>query len=232
MNAPRIDAVAFDLDGTLVDTAPGVTCALNGALARASLHGFDVITIRGWIGGGPDALVQRALKALCLDDVDRGQLASVLRRDFDALTLEAPLADGAAFDGIDELLGLLTPRYPIVVVTNKPTELARAVLNDAGLMRHVKAVFGADLLAQRKPAPALLHQALAHLRVAPERLLMVGDAAFDMQAAHAAGSASAWARWGYAPEPPKPMPLWTLDAPLDLLQWLHGAAAAIPLRQP
>jgi phosphoglycolate phosphatase len=229
MIAPRIDAVAFDLDGTLVDTAPGVTCALNGALARSSLRGFDVITVRGWIGGGPDALIQRALEALRPGDGDSGHLASALRRDFDALTLEAPLADGAAFDGIDELLSLLTPRYPIVVVTNKPTELARAVLKDAGLMRHIGAVFGADQPVQRKPAPALLHQAIAHLRVAPERLVMVGDAAFDMQAASAAGSPAAWARWGYAPEAPKPMPRWTLDAPLDLLKRLHGTAAATPL---
>ena len=79
----NIQAIAFDLDGTLVNSAAGVALALNAALMNAGLAGFDLATVRGWIGDGPDALIQRALRASALDDVNPATLAWRLRRDFD-----------------------------------------------------------------------------------------------------------------------------------------------------
>jgi phosphoglycolate phosphatase len=191
-----VQAVAFDLDGTLVDSAPDIQHALNAALKKAGLARFDLDAVRGWIGDGPDALIGRALAAQGLAEAD-DELRTRLRRWFDVDTLAAPLAAGAVYPGILDLVSGLHRMLPMVVVTNKPTPLARAVLDAAGVLPFVDAVFGADTAALRKPAPAMLLAAAQHLGIAAERLLMVGDSALDMQCAHAAGCRAVLVPWGY-----------------------------------
>lgn len=217
MNHPPILALAFDLDGTLVDSAADIGHALNQALRESGLRGFALDRVRAWIGDGPDPLIARALAALGHGEPDP-VLRAALRAAFDRATLAAPLAQGTLFDGIDALLQQLQPRWPMVVVTNKPTALARAVLEAAGLLPRVAAVYGADVAALRKPAPAMLQQAAQQLGVAPQQLLMVGDSVADMGAAAAAGAPAVWAGWGYGllhalPSPPR----WRIDRPAELL---------------
>ena len=111
--------------------------------------------------------------------------------------------------------------WPLVVVTNKPTALARAVLDAAGLLPRFAAVHGADVAALRKPAPVMLQQAAQQLGVAPQQLLMVGDSVADMGAAAAAGAPAVWAGWGYGllhalPDAPR----WRIERPEQLLQIL------------
>jgi phosphoglycolate phosphatase len=223
-----IQAIAFDLDGTLVDSAAGVALALNAALMNAGLAGFDRATVRGWIGDGPDALIQRALRASVLDDVNPATLAWRLRRDFDEVTLLDPAAQGAPFPDMPELLRALAEVYPLVVVTNKPTPLARAVLEAAGLLPYLAAVHGADTPAQRKPSPLLITQAAQRLDLPAAGLLMVGDGPADLHAARAAGCHAAWVSWGYG-EPPAVLPddIWRLDAPRELIARLQPGTAPI-----
>ena len=223
----RVDAIAFDLDGTLVDSAGGVAHALNCALAEAGLAGFGLDLVRGWIGDGPDALIARALATPELAALNSYDLAAQLRRGFDAATLRDPMAGSAVFEGIAGTLADLAVQRPLVVVTNKPTPLARAVLVEAGLMPYVEAVHGADSAAQRKPSPLLLRQAAAMLGIAPGRLLMVGDAAVDIAAAQAAGCPAAWAGWGYGRLPAQLAgEVWRLAQPHDLLPRLALPVAA------
>lgn len=190
-----IDAIAFDLDGTLVDSAPDIRHALNAALDEAGLEGFDLDTVRAWIGDGPDALIAHALcwHGIDADEAPHGRL----RQTFDAATLAAPLQSGRVFHGIAELVIGLARMLPMVVVTNKPTPLACAVLDAAGLLPFLTGVHGADTADQRKPAPDLLLSAAHRLGVAPARLLMVGDAPPDLLAAKAAGCPAALVAWGY-----------------------------------
>ena len=215
-----IRAVAFDLDGTLVDSAPDIQHALNAALKKAGLERFDLDTVRGWIGDGPDMLIARALAAQGLADAD-DELRARLRRWFDVDTLAAPLSAGAVYPGILDLVSGLHRVLPMVVVTNKPTPLARAVLDAAGVLPFVDAVFGADSAALRKPAPGLLLAAAQRLGVAPDRLLMVGDSAPDMQSAHAAGCRAVLVPWGYGQHT---LPTWLdplrVAGPEELLQAL------------
>jgi len=217
----RFDAIAFDLDGTLIDSAGGIAHALNAALADEGLAGFALGTVRTWIGDGPDALIARALATGALAAIDTYELAARLRRGFDAATMHAPMAGSAVFDGIHRAVAELARQRPLVVVTNKPTPLARAVLKAAELLPFFEAVHGADTPPQRKPSPLLLRQAAGGLGVAPQRLLMVGDAAIDIAAALAAGSPVAWAGWGYGHAPAQvPAEIWRLETPHELLRRL------------
>jgi phosphoglycolate phosphatase len=223
----RCDAIAFDLDGTLVDSAGGVAHALNAALAEAGFAGFAQDVVRGWIGDGPDALIARALATPALAPLNSYQLAERLRLGFDAATLRDPMAGSRVYEGIADLLADLGASRPLVVVTNKPTPLARAVLAEAGLLHHFESVHGADMAAQRKPSPLLLRQAAATLGVAAAHLLMVGDAAVDIACARAAGSAAAWAGWGYGELPAhEGADVWRLAMPHELLRRLALPADA------
>ena len=211
-----IRAVAFDLDGTLVDSAPDIAHALNAALHEAGLPRVELPQVRAWIGDGPDVLIERALQAL--RPVGRPSLPQSLRQAFDRVTLQQPLVHGAVFDGITALLQRLRPAWPLVVVTNKPSRLARAVLDAAGVLPHFAAVHGADVAAWRKPAPALLQRAADELGLAAHQLLMVGDSAADLGAAAAAGAPAAFAAWGYGA--PTIASRWRLAQPMDLLDIL------------
>ncbi len=224
----NLQAIAFDLDGTLVDSAAGVALALNAALMNAGLARFDLATVRGWIGDGPDALIQRALRASDLDGVAPATLAWRLRRDFDEVTLQDPAAQGTPFPGMADLLRALSDVYPLVVVTNKPTPLARAVLEAAGLLAFFSAVHGADTPAQRKPSPLLIEQAAQRLGLPTAELLMVGDVSADLRAARAAGCRAAWVSWGYG-EPPAVLvgDIWRLDTPRDLIARLQPDTESI-----
>jgi len=218
-----IRALAFDLDGTLVDSAPDIGHALNSALGDEGFASFELDRVREWIGDGPDVLIERALAALSVPD--ETALHARVRLGFDAATFRAPLGQGKVFDGIDALLSRLRGTWPMAVVTNKPTALARAVLDAAGLLPYFAAVYGADTAAQRKPAPDMLLRAAADFRLGPAQLLMVGDSGADLRAAQAAGTPSVWVEWGYAGVKPLPVaPRWRIAQPAALWSILHPAS--------
>ena len=194
-----VRAMAFDLDGTLVDTAPDIGVALNRALHAAELPSVDFERLRHWIGDGPDRLIERALEHMGVPRSAR--LQRELRSGFDAATLADPLQHGRVFSGVAALLASLFGLRPMVVVTNKPTALSRRVLDAAGLLGFFDGVHGADAPEQRKPAPALLLAAASRLQVDPASLLMVGDSANDLLCARAAGCPAAWVAWGYGAWP-------------------------------
>ncbi|NML15803.1 HAD family hydrolase [Azohydromonas caseinilytica] len=220
----RADALAFDLDGTLVDSAPDIAAALAAALRAEGFGSFELRVVRAWIGDGPDVLIRRALAAHGLDN-PAPELLRRLRAHFDTTTLAAPLAHGRVFEGIEAVLDGLSEVLPIAVVTNKPTKLACAVVQAAGLMPYVTEVLGADTPALRKPEPALLHTAARQLGVAASRLLMVGDGPADLQAAAAAGCPAALVDWGYGGVADPGPAVWRLRAPQQLLALLPRQAA-------
>ena len=254
-----VRAIAFDLDGTLVDSAPDIAHALNSALRRAGLDAFDLPTVHQWIGDGPDRLIARALAASAVgaagkaaDAADAtnaiGTTASAktlalnvtLRRDFDSATFASPLLHGAVYPNIADTLKALYSVFPLVVVTNKPTALARAVLEAAGLQSLFTSVYGADRAELRKPLPAMLMQAANDLSVGTRQLLMIGDSSADMNAAKAAGAPAILVSWGYGhvkaqkPLGPQSLGPWRqIDRPQQLTALLMPTPPQIcAVRQP
>lgn len=184
----------FDLDGTLVDSVPDLTAALNRLLRARGLAPFDAATVTGFVGDGVRALVERAFAA-------RGAVA-------DAAAVTAYTDDYAAhaseatrpYPAVPETLAALCHAgWRLAVCTNKPEAPARRLLADLGLERFFAAVGGGDSFPARKPDPAHI---LGTLRLAGgerARALMVGDHRNDVQAAAGAGMPAIFAAWGYAP---------------------------------
>ena len=219
----HIEAVVFDLDGTLIDSAADIAHALNEALAWGGLRGFDLATVRGWIGTGPNALIANALKSQGADSDDLALRARLHERFIEA-SHAAPFEHGVIYPGIVDMLGELHGQLPMAVVTNKPTPLARVVVEAAGLGPYLRRVLGADTPQQRKPAPLNLQTTARELGVEVSSLLMVGDAPPDILAAQAAGCASALVSWGYgAHAVAATLQPWRLDQPNQLSAGLRAA---------
>ena len=194
--ARAFDAVVFDLDGTLVDTAPDLHAHLNEMLAELGRPGLALAAIRPMIGDGARALLRRGLEA------SGGPPASA---DLDALFLDflarytaRPVRFGRVYDGVAGVLDALrTAGVRLGVCTNKAQAPSDKVLAELGLERYFAVVIGGDRLTVRKPDPGHLRAVLERLGVTPERAVMVGDSATDLATARAAGLPCVLVSFGY-----------------------------------
>lgn len=185
--------VLFDLDGTLVDSAPDITEAVNRMLAELGLPCEREDTVRTWIGDGASVLLQRALQhsgsTLPVDEV----MPRFMVHYGDCLLLHARV-----YPGVREALDALAARrVPMALCTNKPQRFLPALLEAMGIAGHFQALVGGDTLAERKPSPVPLLHLAARFGFAPGGCLMVGDSATDADAAHAAGMPLVLVRYGY-----------------------------------
>ena len=194
------DAILFDLDGTLVDSAGDLTDAVNALLARAGLPPHPEAAVRRMIGHGIAKLVERAFVALGAALTDRGlqdRTAEMMAIYGAALTRRTTTMPAAR----ETLAVLAADGHGIAVVTNKPTGFAHTILGDLGLTPFVQVVMGGDSDLPRKPAPDMLLAACAALGASSDTTWMVGDSAADMQAARAAGMRCILVRGGYTDTP-------------------------------
>ena len=192
----HIDAVVFDLDGTLIDSAADIAHALNEALAWGGLRGFDLATVRGWIGNGPNALIASALKARGADSTDLA-LCERLHQRFIEASHAAPFDHGTVYPGVIEALRRLHGQLPLAVVTNKEGRYTRAVLAAHRLGPLFDAVVCGDTFPTKKPDPAGVLHCLAQFGVSCERALFVGDSSIDVATARNAGVAVWVLPYGY-----------------------------------
>jgi len=185
----------FDLDGTLVDSAPDIHAALDRLMARRRLPGFARAEVVGMIGDGVRVLLERAhaARGITLDEASFDHFM----KDYEAnaAVLTQP------FTGIPELLSALQASgWRLAVCTNKPEAAARVLLSGLGLDRHFSALGGGDSFPMRKPDPGHLGATLAAAGAAPDQAVMIGDHANDMLAARGAGVRAIFAGWGYGPQ--------------------------------
>ncbi|CAH2599428.1 Phosphoglycolate phosphatase [Rhodovastum atsumiense] len=184
--------LVLDLDGTLVDSVPDLTAALNRLMATRDLPGFPEPEVMRMVGDGAGVLLQRAFAA-------RG-------RSPDATALADFLADyGAnaavhtrAFPDVPETLQRLTDLgWRLAVCTNKPEAPARTLLGALGLARFFAAIGGGDSFPVRKPDPAHLLATLTAAGGTPAQAVMAGDHHNDVLAAKGLGMPAIFAAWGY-----------------------------------
>jgi phosphoglycolate phosphatase len=221
MPGAKTRTVLFDLDGTLLDTAPDLADALNTVLVENKRSPLPLDDIRPVVSHGGIALVELGFK---LDRADpafeplRQRLLEVYRESVSRRTLPFP--------GITELLDDIEQRgLNWGVVTNKPGWLTEPLLKDLGLFNRAACVVSGDTLDERKPHPApMLHASkLANSR--PEQCVYIGDAQRDIEAGNNAGMQTLVALFGYLQEKDDPL-TWNassmIEHPQDLLAWLDG----------
>ena len=198
MNSVR--TVVFDLDGTLVDTAPDLINALNFVLDREGLPPVPLQSARTLIGAGVRRLLERGL------EVD-GRHASA--EDIDRLTDDfieyyaAHIADASRpFDGLESALDDLEAQgYRFAVCTNKLEWLSKRLLDRLGLSARFAAICGADTFGISKPDPAILQQTVARAGGQLSTAIMVGDAGPDIGVARRAGIPVIGVEFGYTDVP-------------------------------
>ena len=190
----------FDLDGTLVDSAPDIARAINRMLASHGLPPQPVAAIVRLTGEGAHALVAKLYASLDID-VDASRVASDTLIYLEQYAIR-PCAESTLFaDAAAALPALRRAGIRLAVCTNKPEALAVLVLRAFGLLDQMDAVVGADTTSERKPHPRPLLHTLDAIGVPPADALYVGDTVIDRDCANAAAvacrivdwSVSAWA---------------------------------------
>ena len=189
--------IVFDLDGTLVDTAPDLTNALNDVLTRRGHAPVGLATIRACVGHGARVMIEEALRrAGAQGDVDQ-MLAEFL------VHYEANIAnESRPFPGaVAALQHLAAYGATLAVCTNKREHLSRRLLEELDLARYFSGLAGRDTFAVAKPDPGHLTGVIALAGGTPARAVMVGDSAIDIQTARAASVPSILVSFGYADLP-------------------------------
>lgn len=218
----RVRAVLFDLDGTLVDSAPDMAAAANVLRARHGLPELPLQAYRSLVGSGARGMLSAALSCRPGDrDYED------LRAAFLAIYAEGLLHRTQVFDGMQAVLRQLDAeglRWGIV--TNKALALARPIVDGLGLAARAGVLIGGDSTAHTKPHPLPLLEAARQLDLRAQDCVYVGDDPRDVQAGRSAGMATLAAAWGYLGIE-RPIHEWGADAvlgdPPALLNWLDLA---------
>jgi phosphoglycolate phosphatase len=196
-----VSAIAFDLDGTLLDTIHDLAAAVNALLAELGHPPLAKDAIRALVGKGMPNLVRRAIAAAtgmspaAIEEIELADALARYQAHYAARLGRETRPFPGMVEGLERLRGM---GFPLAVVTNKATRFVRPHLAQAGIEHFFAVVIGGDDLPGRKPDPGPLLHVAAAFGVPPQRLLMVGDSANDVQAARAAGSPVLVLPYGYS----------------------------------
>lgn len=198
--AVEVGAIAFDLDGTLLDTVHELATAVNALLAELGLPPLAKDVVGTLIGKGMANLVRRALAlatGVSPEAIDDFEVKDALGR-YQAHYASRLGRETRLFPGMLEGLSRLeAKRIPLAVITNKATRFVRPHLVSAGIERFFSVVIGGDDLPTKKPDPGPLRHVAALLGIPPRLLLMVGDSGNDVEAARGAGCPVLVVPYGY-----------------------------------
>jgi phosphoglycolate phosphatase len=218
--------VVFDLDGTLVDTAPDLIETLNVVLAREGLTPVGYEEARNMIGGGARRMIESGLQyrghTLSAGEVDRMLTAFITY-------YAAHIADHSrAFPGLDAALDRLAERgCRLAVCTNKLERLSRQLLDALGLAPRFAAICGQDTFGIQKPDPEILRRTIRAAGGEAQRAVMVGDSGTDIATARAAGVPIVAVDFGYSETPVQ-----SLGPDLLISHFDDLAAAVLELARP
>ena len=222
--AKRFSTVVFDLDGTLVHSAPDLMHAANKVLAGEGRRKITIDEVMMMVGDGVPKLVERAFAATGapLTSVESGDMAKVFMGHYDG----KGAIDTKPFPGaVDMLNRLRDAGYRMGVCTNKPQSPTEQILRDLGLAHYFDAVLGGDKLPVRKPDGEPLRAVLRELGAAPGTAVMVGDSINDVMTAKNAGVPAIAVTFGY---PRMPVAELGADLLIESFDELPEAFARLP----
>ena len=189
-------AIVWDLDGTLVDSAPDLASALNTVLDKRGFFTLSLNEVRKMIGNGVPKLVERGFNAVGIrpDAAQLDELVALFVTEY----RECATNKTRPYPGVvDALQAIHSMSIPMGVCTNKPEAFSRQILKGLGLSGFFSSVIGGDSTSARKPDPEPVLACLRGLVSEPELSLMIGDSIHDVHAAHAAGVSVGVVPWGY-----------------------------------
>lgn len=190
-------AVIFDLDGTLLDTAPDIIAACNATLEHFGYQPISTERALTQVTSGMRALLKLGVPNAAEHEA---AIEGPMRDYFAQYYLDHINDLTQPFAGITELLFELEARgIKVAVVTNKYESMAQKLLAQYDFYRQLSLILGCDSLEHSKPHPEPILKALAHLGVAPYDAVYIGDHLNDIKAANCAKTRSAVALWGYGP---------------------------------
>ncbi len=189
--------IAFDLDGTLIDSVPDLAVGVQRALQDVGLAQPSEAQVRDWVGNGAQVLVERALTWALGERPE----AALQQNGYEAFMRHygaAPNAWTTLYPGVSEALHALREAgFALALITNKPERFIAPILDHFGLLALFTLTVGGDSLSEKKPSPVpLIHVAQA-LDIAPSASVMVGDSRHDIAAGKAAGFATVALPYGY-----------------------------------
>lgn len=186
-------ALIFDLDGTLIESLPGIAASLNRALISHGLPGQSLANVRSFIGDGAVKLVQRALAT-----VSRVDLTESMLRNFAADYAVSWPRGTSVYPGMHELLAELEKRsIPLTVLSNKPHAFTVEIVEKLFPHIHFSAVLGNSENLPHKPDPTGALEIAASLDIVPEDCVIIGDSTMDLDTAKNACMKSIAVTWGY-----------------------------------
>ncbi|MFP6758565.1 MAG: phosphoglycolate phosphatase [Alphaproteobacteria bacterium] len=215
--------IIFDLDGTLVDSAPDLTEALNRVLIEQDLPPVTAASVRHMVGDGAVKMIERGFAAA--GKRFDGTLPDQLRQSFLDHYADCLIDQTVPYPGVIAALERFSAAgRRMAVCTNKPFAMSEVVLAELGLARFFDAVLGGDSLAVHKPDPAHLHAAIEGAGGRAPRAIMVGDSATDVAAARNTGVPVVVVSFGYTRIAPRDL---GADAVIDHFDELIPALAAL-----
>lgn len=196
----NLRAVVFDLDGTLVDTAPDLTRATNYVLAMRGRGPVSAADVRGMVGLGARHLIRRGFAATG-EPVAEKEVEELFSLFLDYYAQNVAI-DSRLFPGSQRVLDLCRGSgLKLGICTNKPEALSRALIDTLGLAGYFEAIVGMDTIKVAKPDPRIYGETLRRLEVNGGRTVMVGDSETDVLTARAAGVPVIGVTFGYTSRP-------------------------------
>lgn len=216
----QIHAVLFDLDGTLLDTAPDLVNALNALLVKKGKSPLALEQVRNYVSQGSVALTR-----LGFPEAKDEATFNALRLELLDLYSQSICVDTKFFDHMEDLLVTIeSQNVPWGVVTNKPDWLTQPLLQTLSLTERAACIVSGDSVPQNKPFPDPLLHACKLMGVSPIYSIYVGDDPRDVYAGNAAGMYTCVARYGYI-DPVMEVDRWgadfTIASPIELMQYIQ-----------
>lgn len=186
-----VRALVFDLDGTLIDSKNDLICSVNAMLRELGREELPSEVISSYIGHGAPRLVARVLGNGCTEEERTSALEFFLR-----YYEEHKTDTTRAYPGVPETLARLT-EHPMAVLTNKPVRISVRILEELGLAKYFRSVYGGNSFATKKPDPLGAQTILTELRTKADEAVLIGDSEVDVQTARNAGMWAATVSHGF-----------------------------------